>query len=43
MGVECYRSGGQFRDSDIAAGVDVGPGPLHVCNRAVQCGPGLVR
>jgi hypothetical protein len=43
VGVECDRCGGQFRDSDVAAGGDAGAGSVYVRHRTVQRGPGLVR
>ncbi|XVF41303.1 hypothetical protein PTKIN_Ptkin01aG0269600 [Pterospermum kingtungense] len=43
VGAEGDRGGGQLRDTNVAVGVDVGTGSVHVRHRTVQRGPGMVR
>lgn len=43
VGVESDRGRGELRDPDVADSVDAGAGTVHVRDRAVRRGPGLVR
>lgn len=43
VGIERDRSGGKFRNPDVAVSVDAGAGSLHVRDRTVENGPRMVR
>lgn len=43
MGIERDRRGSQLRNPDVIVGGDAGAGSVHVRDRTVQRGPGLVR
>lgn len=43
MGIKCNWGWGQFWNTNVLAGCNVGPSSIHVCDRTVERGPGLVR